>query len=143
MKKGFTLVELLIVIIIIGILATMAIPQYNKMVGRARWVECVTLVGQIKTAESLYYAENGGWTADSSTVQATGPLSSYIDTAQFTANTKFSFSIKTKGLIYGASRSKQAADDYTGTGLASSIPYYAYDLTSNTTSYGNGAPDSM
>lgn len=60
MKKqnGFTLVELLIVIMIIGILATMAVPQYNKMVNKAKWTEAVSILGQLKNACEIYYAEH-------------------------------------------------------------------------------------
>ena len=56
---GFTLVELLIVIIIIGILATIAIPQYNKMVEKAKWSEAVNVLGSIKSTCLVYYAEYG------------------------------------------------------------------------------------
>lgn len=60
-KNAFTLVELLIVIMIIGILATMAVPQYQKMVDKAKWTECVSMLGQIKNACNLYYAEYSEW----------------------------------------------------------------------------------
>ena len=59
MKKAFTLVELLIVIIIIGILATMAIPQYQKMVERAKWAEPIQILNSIGTACIIYYTEHG------------------------------------------------------------------------------------
>jgi len=61
MKKAFTLVELLIVIIIIGILATMAVPQYNKMVEKAKWSEAVSVLGSIKQAVEIYIAENSSY----------------------------------------------------------------------------------
>jgi len=58
MKKAFTLIELLIVIIIIGILATMAMPQYQKMVDRSRLAEGFNMTGAIIRAISMYRLEN-------------------------------------------------------------------------------------
>jgi len=58
-KNSFTLVELLIVIIIIGILATMAVPQYQKMVEKARISEAFTNLGAIRQALESYYLQYG------------------------------------------------------------------------------------
>ena len=59
MSKSFTLIELLIVVIIVGILATVALPQYNKAVTKARWVEAVSMLGTIRTACQIYYQGHG------------------------------------------------------------------------------------
>lgn len=57
--SGFTLVELLIVIVIISILATMAVPQYQKMIWKARWATAFTTLDAIRKAELSYYSQRG------------------------------------------------------------------------------------
>jgi prepilin-type N-terminal cleavage/methylation domain-containing protein len=64
MKKGFTLLELLIVVIIIGILAGLGIPQYMKAVERGRTAEAKAVLSQIRTAEEAYRAKYNTYTAD-------------------------------------------------------------------------------
>lgn len=57
-QKGFTLVELMIVVIIVGILAAVAIPMYTEATEKARATECVAALGTIRSALRNYYAEH-------------------------------------------------------------------------------------
>jgi len=56
-KRGFTLLEVLIVIIIIGILAAIAVPQYMKTIERAKSAEAVTNVGTLRRAMERHWVE--------------------------------------------------------------------------------------
>ena len=61
-KKGFTLVELMVVVIIVGILAAVAVPLYRSNLKRAMSSEGIALVGSVRTAERVYYAEHDTYT---------------------------------------------------------------------------------
>jgi type IV pilus assembly protein PilA len=61
MQKGFTLIELMIVVAIIGILAAIAIPAYQNYTVRAQVTEGLNLADGWKTGIAEYYANNGTW----------------------------------------------------------------------------------
>lgn len=64
MRRGFTLMELIIVIIIVGILATVGFGQYRRIVERGRAAEAKAILGQIRTAQEAYRTEFGAFAAD-------------------------------------------------------------------------------
>ena len=57
-KEAFTLIELLVVVLIIGILAAVAVPQYQKAVEKSRWTEWITVMNAVEKEAQVAFLEN-------------------------------------------------------------------------------------
>ncbi|MCW5156374.1 pilin [Burkholderia cenocepacia] len=77
-QKGFTLIELMITVAIVGILAAVALPAYQDYTIRAQVAEGFTLAEGAKTSVSEYYANAGSLPADSATANYGGAVGKYV-----------------------------------------------------------------
>ena len=97
-KTGITLIELLIVVVIVGILAAIAVPMYTGYMQRARRVDAKTALEQVRASQEMRRAERGSYSTDLTELRTTwggpgspsgdynlsftGPLSANTFTAQ-------------------------------------------------------------
>ncbi|HEZ7621278.1 TPA: pilin [Neisseria meningitidis] len=73
LQKGFTLIELMIVIAIVGILAAVALPAYQDYTARAQVSEAILLAEGQKSAVTEYYLNHGEWPANNSSAGVASP----------------------------------------------------------------------
>ena len=85
LQQGFTLIELMIVIAIIGILAAVAIPSYNDYLARAQVTEATGLTNGMKTAIKEWYSDRGFYPAAPGSIGGS-TTGKYVATIVFTSN---------------------------------------------------------
>jgi type IV pilus assembly protein PilA len=103
--EGFTLVELIVVIVIIGILAAIAVPSFLGQTNRAREAEGIASVGTLNKAQQAFYLQNGRFAADMTELNAGIPATTtnYTYSTTSTAAGTTSRALSTASLLPGSS----------------------------------------
>ena len=84
LQSGFTLIELMIVVAIIGILAAVAIPSYQDYTARAQVTEGISLTSQYKTPMAEYYSSKGDLSGVTLTALGGTQVGKYVSSIAFT-----------------------------------------------------------
>jgi prepilin-type N-terminal cleavage/methylation domain-containing protein len=82
MRKGFTLIELMVVVLIVAVLAAVIVPMMTSRIEDARWSEGKAGAGTIATALRAYVAERAEELATDETIPTTLAISSFMNPAE-------------------------------------------------------------
>tara|TARA_Y100000996_G_scaffold385720_1_gene343273 strand:+ start:1033 stop:1452 length:420 start_codon:yes stop_codon:yes gene_type:complete len=131
--NGFTLVEILIVVVIVGILAAIAIPTYYSYVKKGYATEAKTQLKSIVQAADMYYSERGEAAPDVETMEAEG----FIEIKQSVKN-KWEFELNLDPTGDGGSCSATSTEEMSG-GAGEVVTYDV--ATGKFTGYGQGTQE--
>jgi len=118
-RKGFTLVELAVVIVIIGVLAAFGVPRFLKSVERSKASEAFAYLAAVRTAQERYQAQNGTYADDVTKLDINMPTPKYFTVGTFAAAATASG---------GATPSLQNSWTMTLTRVGASAGYGAYTV---------------
>ena len=131
--NGFTLVEILIVVVIVGILAAIAIPTYYSYVKKGYATEAKTQLKSIVQAADMYYSERGEAAPDVETMEAEG----FIEIKQSVKN-KWDFELNLDPTGGGGSCTATSTEEMSG-GAGEMVTYDV--ATGKFTGYGQGTQE--
>ena len=123
-NKAFTLIELLVVILIIGILAAIALSQYQKAVEKAKAAKTISNIRALAQAEKIYFMTNGKYATSFNDLDLTIPelRGNYITTSDNVIYSLRTFKERNYNYIYGQHSNSDRTKTYA----------IAYDLDTDT-----------
>lgn len=115
--SGFTLIELMIVVVIVGVLAMIALPAYQDYVRKSRRAEAIALMLDLQLNEEKFRANNPNY---ASTLAALGITSTYVSGQVDPAHYTFAIVAATNSYTITATpQGRQASDTQYGTPCSS------------------------
>ena len=145
-QKGFTLIELMIVVAIIGILAAVAIPAYGDYTARAQAAEAMTLLDGLKTPMTEAYTTDGSWAVSAISAVTTGKYVSAVTSSSTQTTITATFktvgvSSKIAGKAVHMNYNNLSGSWYCGNGTESAEPTTGATAAADTAKAGaNGLP---
>jgi len=119
---GFTLIEVMIVVAIIGILAAIALPAYGDYIKRGKIIEATSGLADIRVKMEQYYQDNRSYVSAGTTCGATMPTTSSSGPNKF-----FTFTCT------GAAQTYTATANGSGTGADGTMAGFSYTITESNT----------
>ena len=110
-RKGFTLIELMIVVVIIGILAALAIPRFMATSGKAKKSEAKTVLKQLYQLERAYFQEHDAYVAGANTAGLVATNLGFDDPG---ADARYDYSVTVAGNTFTATATELADADGDG-----------------------------
>jgi len=92
-NKGFTLIELMIVVVIIGVLAALAIPRFMQAATKSKQSEARDILKQIYTMQQAYFIEHETYALNGVTASAAAPLAYSIIAIEIMPSARYSYTI--------------------------------------------------